>query len=143
MSAGGDPSEMNGSGLAGTDAMSQSRAGVQGQSQRKNRLDIVSDDEDNGNQGSQVNVAFEPDGGGVPAVRKTTASINNNVSSNGAGGSGNGREFHTYMEEVVTIPEANSSVKLHNMQFLLLFISVLSQRAIFNLFKKNYSIFSN
>lgn len=69
---------------------------------KRNRLVVVSDDEEE-QQGSHVNVAFEPDGRKAPTM-------NNNVGANGGTG-GDGSEFHTYLEEIVSIPDPNSTVR--------------------------------
>lgn len=79
-----------------------------GGSTRKNRLIVVSDDEDN--QGSHVNVAFEPASGTTVGTKATQPTMNNNDNSGGSGG-GDGREFHTYLEEIVSIPDPNSTVR--------------------------------
>lgn len=75
-----------------------------GSSTKKNRLIVVSDDEDN--QGSHVNVGFEPASGATAETKSIQPTMNNNDNSGG----GDGREFHTYLEEIISIPEPNSTV---------------------------------
>ncbi|ODN05737.1 Protein Malvolio [Orchesella cincta] len=70
----------------------------------KKRLIVVSDDDEDlitrNNPGSHTNVAFEPD-------RSKEPTMNNNV--NAGGDDAGGGDFHTYLEEVVHIPEPDSS----------------------------------
>jgi len=78
----------------------------------KKRLVVVSDDEDlitQHNPGSHTNVTFEPD-------RTKAPTMNNNVNADGDG-PGDGGDFHTYLEEIVQIPEPDSSVIMLSIKF--------------------------
>ncbi|CAL8101082.1 unnamed protein product [Orchesella dallaii] len=97
MSEASDLFSSNGGGSSGGATSSQTYGAA-----KKRILVVASDDEDlltKNNPGSQTNVAFEPDGNKAPTM-------NNNVNAGGDGPGG--EDFHTYLEEIVHIPEPNS-----------------------------------